>query len=104
MFSDCPETTKIILDLIYGDEGDRVSTINQTAKRLRNSRQKDYEKLVQNSKPTECNESALEARDAQITLLQGQLARQEGYTTYWKDKYEECFNKLKKETTRWWKF
>lgn len=65
---------------------------------------KDYEKLVQNSKPTECNESALEARDAQITLLQGQLARQEGYTTYWKDKYEECFNKLKKETTRWWKF
>lgn len=65
---------------------------------------KDYEKLVQNSKPTECNESALEARDAQITLLQGQLARQEGYTTYWKDKYEECFNKLKKETTRCWKF
>lgn len=30
---------------------------------------KDYEKLVQNSKPAECNESALEARDAQITLL-----------------------------------
>lgn len=30
---------------------------------------KDYEKLVQNSKPSECNESALEARDAQITLL-----------------------------------
>ena len=25
---------------------------------------KDYEKLVQNSKPVECNESALEARDA----------------------------------------
>ena len=65
---------------------------------------KDYEKLVQNSKPTECNESVLEARDAQITLLQRQLARQEEYTTYWKDKYEECLNKLKKETTRWWKF
>lgn len=41
---------------------------------------KDYEKLVQNSKPVECNESALEARDAQITLLQRQLARQEEHT------------------------
>lgn len=43
MFSDCPETTKIILDLIYGDEGDEgdgISTINKTDKRLRNSRQK----------------------------------------------------------------
>lgn len=65
---------------------------------------KDYEKLVQNSKPVECNESALEARDAQITLLQRQLARQEGYTSYWKDKYETCLNELKKETTRWWRF
>ena len=65
---------------------------------------KDYEKLVQNSKPTGCNESALEARDAQITLLQRQLARQEGYTDYWKNKYEECLNELKKETTRWWRF
>ena len=45
---------------------------------------KDYEKLVQNSKPVE-NESALEARDAQITLLQRQLARQEEHTSYWKD-------------------
>lgn len=65
---------------------------------------KDYEKLVQNSKPAVNYESALEARDAQITLLQRQLARQEECTTYWKDKYEECLNKLKKETTRWWKF
>ena len=65
---------------------------------------KDYEKLVQNSKPTECNESALEARDAQITLLQRQLARQEEHTSYWKDKYETCLNKLRQETTRWWRF
>ena len=64
---------------------------------------KDYEKLVQNSKSVE-NESALEARDAQITLLQRQLARQEEHTSYWKDKYETCFNELKKETTRWWRF
>ena len=65
---------------------------------------KDYEKLVQNSKPAECNESALEARDAQITLLQRQLARQEEHTSYWKDKYETCLNELKKETSRWWRF
>lgn len=64
---------------------------------------KDYEKLVQNSKSVE-NESALEARDAQITLLQRQLARQEEHTSYWKDKYETCLNELKKETTRWWRF
>lgn len=65
---------------------------------------KDYEKLVQNSKPSDCNESALEARDAQITLLQRQLARQEEHASYWKDKYETCLNELKKETTRWWRF
>ena len=64
---------------------------------------KDYEKLVQNSKSVE-NESALEARDAQITLLQKQLACQEEHTSYWKDKYETCLNELKKETTRWWRF
>lgn len=65
---------------------------------------KDYEKLVQNSKPPECNEGALEARDAQITLLQRQLARQEEHISYWKDKYETCLNELKKETKRWWRF
>ena len=65
---------------------------------------KDYEKLVQNSNPEKFNESALEARDAQITLLQRQLARQEEHTSYWKDKYETCLNELKKETTRWWRF
>ena len=65
---------------------------------------KDYEKLVQNSKPAECNESALEAGDAQITLLQRQLVRQEEHTSYWKDKYETCLNELKKETKRWWRF
>ena len=64
---------------------------------------KDYEKLVQNSKSVE-NESALEARDAQITLLHRQLERQEEHTSYWKDKYETCLNELKKETTRWWRF
>ena len=64
---------------------------------------KDYEKLVQNSKPVE-NVGALEARDAQIKLLDQQLARQEDWTKYWKDKYNTCLDELKKETDKWWKF
>ena len=64
---------------------------------------KDYEKLVQNSKPIE-NESALEARDTQIKLLEQKLARQEDWVDYWKNKYEKCLEELKKETTKWWKF
>ena len=65
---------------------------------------KDYEKLLQNSKPTECNKSALEARDAQIKLLEQQLAHQEDWIKYWKNKYEECFEELKKKSDKWWKF
>ena len=64
---------------------------------------KDYEKLVQNSKPIE-NESALEARDSQIKLLEQQLVRQEDWVDYWKNKYEKCLEELNKETTRWWRF
>ena len=64
---------------------------------------KDYEKLVQNSKSVE-NESALEARDAQIKLLEQQLVRQEDWVDYWKNKYEKCLEELKKETTKWWRF
>lgn len=65
---------------------------------------KDYEKLVQNSKPVEYNSSALKASDAQITLLEKQLAHQEDWTNYWKNKYETCLDELKKETDKWWKF
>ena len=69
---------------------------------------KDYEKLVQNSNPEKLNESALEARDAQIKLLEQQLDRQEYWVDYWKNKYERSLEELeelkKKETTRWWRF
>lgn len=46
MSSDCPEITKIILDIIYGDEGEGngISTISQTAQRLRNPGQKRLRK------------------------------------------------------------
>lgn len=65
---------------------------------------KDYEKLVQNSKPAECNKSVLDAKDAQITLLEKQLAHQEDWTNYWKNKYKPCLDELKKHTDKWWKF
>lgn len=65
---------------------------------------KDYEKLVQNSSPEKFNESALEARDAQIKLLEQQLAHQEDWTKYWKNKYEERFEELKKKSDKWWRF
>lgn len=68
---------------------------------------RDYEKLVQNSKSTECSESILDARDVQITLLEQQLARQEDWINYWKNKYKECLEELKKKTTskiKWWRF
>lgn len=65
---------------------------------------KDYEKLVQNSKPSGCNESTLEARDNHIKLLEQKLARQEDWVDYWKNKYEKCLEELKKETTKWWRF
>ena len=65
---------------------------------------KDYEKLVQNSKPAEYNKSALEARDAQIKLLEQQLAHHEDWTNYWKNKYEKCLDELKKKSDKWWKF
>ena len=65
---------------------------------------KDYENLVRNSTPGGCNESALEAREAHIKLLDMQLAQQSDWTKYWKNKYEKCLEELKKETTKWWRF
>lgn len=46
MPSNCPKITKFILDIIYRDEGkgNGISTVNKTAKRLRNSGQKRLRK------------------------------------------------------------
>lgn len=106
MSSDCPEITKMILDIIYGDEGEETELV-QLVRQLRDYvilDRKDYEKLVHNSSPEKFNESALESRDAQIKLLEQQLAHQEDWVNYWKNKYEKCLEELKKESTRWWRF
>lgn len=49
MSSDCPEITKMILDIIYGDEGEGngISTISQTAQRFRNPDLPETEKYFQ---------------------------------------------------------
>lgn len=46
MSSDCPEITKMILDIIYGDEGEvnGINTTNKTAQRLCNPGQKRLRK------------------------------------------------------------
>lgn len=68
---------------------------------------KDYEKLVQNSSSEKFYQSALQARDAQIKLLEQQLAHHEDWINYWKNKYKECLEESKKETKsriKWWRF
>lgn len=107
LFSKHPETAKVLFDIIiYGNEGKETELV-QLIRQLKDYvilERKDYEKLVQNSSPEKFNESALEARDASIKLLEQQLARQEDWVNYWKNKYEKCLEELKKETTRWWRF
>ena len=44
MLSESPEITKILLGITDGYKGNRISTINPTAKRLRNSGQERLRK------------------------------------------------------------
>lgn len=96
--------------LLYIETKEKETELVQLVRQLRDYvilDRKDYEKLVQNSSPEKFNESALEARDAQIKLLEQQLARQEYWTNYWKDKYERSLEELKKNTKsriKWWSF
>lgn len=107
LFSKHPETAKVLFDLLYMETKEKETELVQLIRQLKDYvilERKDYEKLVQNSSPEKFNESALEARDASIKLLEQQLARQEDWVNYWKNKYEKCLEELKKETTRWWRF
>lgn len=51
MSSDCPGITKMILDIIYGDEGEgnRISTISQTAQRLRTETEKYFQRQTKSN-------------------------------------------------------
>ena len=71
MLSESPEITKILLALQM-ETKEKETELVQLVRQLRDYvilDKKDYEKLVQNSKPEECNKIVLEAKDANITLL-----------------------------------
>ena len=64
---------------------------------------KDYEKLVHNSKCTDID-SIIQVLKCELSALSKELDRKDDSINYWKDKYDQCLEKLKKETDRWWRF
>lgn len=75
---------------------------------------KDYEKLVQDSriKDLDNSSSVIEALRAQNKLLEQEIASQASWVKYWKDKYKECTDELKENAenepknvkSKWWSF
>ena len=64
---------------------------------------KDYEKLVYNSKCTD-SDDIIQVLKGELSALSKELDRKDDWINYWKDKYGQCLEKLKKETDKWWKF
>ena len=64
---------------------------------------KDYEKLVHNSKCTD-SDSIIQVLKCELSALSKELDRKDDWINYWKDKYDKCLEKLKKETDKWWRF
>ena len=64
---------------------------------------KDYEKLVHNSKYTD-SDDIIHVLKGELGALSKELDRKDDWINYWKDKYDQCLEKLKKETDKWWKF
>ena len=64
---------------------------------------KDYEKLVYNSKRTD-SDDIIQVLKGELSSLSKELDRKDDWINYWKDKYDQCLEKLKKETDKWWRF
>lgn len=66
---------------------------------------KDYEKLVYNSKCTD-SDDIIQVLKGELSALNKELDRKDDWINYWKDKYDQCLEKLKKEkeTGKWWRF
>ena len=64
---------------------------------------KDYEKLVCNSKCTD-SDDIIQVLKGELSALSKELDRKDDWINYWKDKYDQCLEKLKKETDKWWRF
>ena len=64
---------------------------------------RDYEKLVHNSKYVD-NDSIIQALKCELCALSKELDRKDDWINYWKDKYDQCLEKLNKKTDKWWRF
>lgn len=64
---------------------------------------KDYEKLLHNSKCTDSYD-IIQVLKGELSALSKELDRKDDWINYWKDKYDQCLEKLKKETDKWWRF
>ena len=40
----------------------------------------------------------------ELGALSKELDRKDDWINYWKDKYDQCLEKLNKETDKWWRF
>lgn len=46
----------------------------------------------------------IQALKCELGALSKELDRKDDWVNYWKNKYDQCLEKLKKETDKWWKF
>nr|DAN16743.1 MAG TPA: hypothetical protein [Bacteriophage sp.] len=60
----------------------------------------EYERLVQK----QASEDVVKTLQASINALTIQLNNCNGAADYWRNKYDECREQLKKETDKWWRF
>ena len=58
---------------------------------------------MHNSKCTD-SDDIIHVLKGELGALSKELDRKDDWINYWKDKYDQCIEKLKKETDKWWKF
>ena len=58
---------------------------------------------MHNSKYTD-SDDIIQVLKGELGALSKELDRKDDWINYWKDKYDQCLEKLKKETDKWWKF
>lgn len=67
----------------------------------------EYERLVQkqaNEDVVKTLQANISALTIQLNTLTMQLNNCNAAIDYWRNKYDECREQLKKETDKWWKF
>ena len=58
---------------------------------------------MHNSKCTD-SDDIIQVLKGELGALSKELDRKDDWINYWKDKYDQCIEKLKKETDKWWRF